>query len=78
MGRSDFALTLLGVALMAYFGSAIARALFPDNAWGQTKVAGFALGIVVFAQMGAFNLRARVAELERQLASAGVNARPVD
>jgi hypothetical protein len=78
MSRSDLVKVCLGVTLMAYFGSTIGRALFQGDIWGQTVVSGFAFGTVVFAQMGAYRLRARVAELEQRLASAGVNARPTD
>jgi hypothetical protein len=78
MSRFDLAKVCLGVALMAYFGSSIAQALFPADAPARAAVAGFAFGIAVFAQMGAFTLRARVAELERRLASAEVDARPAD
>ncbi len=75
MSRFDLAKVCLGVTLMAYFGSSIGRALFPADPSGSAAVAGFAFGIVMFAQMGAFTLRARVAELERRLAGTGADAR---
>lgn len=68
MGRREYAFQLLGIALMAYFGSAIERVLFPGDGW-SFAVPGFALGIAIFAQGGVWNLRARVVELERKLAT---------
>ena len=64
---------VLGTALMAFCGSVIGRKLGYEG-MEQAYVAGFAIGVILLAQLSTSRLRKRVADLEAKLASTASEA----
>jgi hypothetical protein len=66
MSKLQLAYGMVGVTLMAFFGTRIGNV----TTIGSLAVAAFALGIVLLSQMPAIGLLARMKRLEAELAAA--------